>query len=65
MPFTSSKVCKIQEVLGSPALSETEFIKNEKARDFLIALPKRPRVAWQRLYPRWAGRGLLGFWGGV
>ena len=46
------QVCKIQEVLGSPSPEDTEFIKNEKARDFLVALPKRPKVTWQRLYPR-------------
>ena len=49
---TLAQVCKIQEVLGSPSPSEVEFIKNDKARDFLVGLPKRPRVAWQRLYPR-------------
>eukprot|EP00094_Tigriopus_californicus_P001580 TCALIF_01527-PA protein Name:"Similar to rl Mitogen-activated protein kinase ERK-A (Drosophila melanogaster)" AED:0.20 eAED:0.28 QI:0/0.5/0.6/1/1/1/5/685/403 len=52
------QIKRIQEVLGSPSLHDTEFIKNPKARTFLLELPKRPRVEWKVTYPK-AGPELL------
>lgn len=52
------QIKRIQEVLGSPSLQDTEFIKNPKARTFLLELPKSPRVEWKALYPK-AGHELL------
>ncbi len=53
------QISKIQEVLGSPAIEDLAFIRNPKARAFLTGLPQRPRVAWDKLYPRAAGETQL------
>lgn len=52
------QISKIQEVLGTPRVEETAFIRNAKARAFLASLPERPRVAWPKLFPRADTKGL-------
>ena len=53
------QIQKIQEILGTPGPDETSFIHNQRARSFLTGLPKRPRVAWSRLFPRAVTTGAL------
>ena len=52
------QISKIQEVLGTPSKEETAFIKNAKAKAFLSSLPERPKVAWNKLFPKADEKGL-------
>jgi mitogen-activated protein kinase 1/3 len=38
-------------VLGSPSQEDLKCIINDKARGYLIALPFKPKVPWNKLYP--------------
>ena len=52
------QITKIQEVLGTPSDEETAFIKNDKAKAFLLSLPQKPKVAWAKLFPKADATGL-------
>ncbi|XP_076369329.1 mitogen-activated protein kinase 1-like isoform X1 [Tachypleus tridentatus] len=38
-------------ILGSPSQEDLNCIINEKARSYLLSLPGKPKVPWNRLYP--------------
>jgi mitogen-activated protein kinase 1/3 len=42
----------ILNVIGSPNEADLTCIRNEKARSYLMGLPFKPVVPWQRLYPK-------------
>ena len=52
------QITKIQEVLGTPTEEETSFIKNDKAKAFLLSLPHKPKVAWSKVFPKADAVGL-------
>ncbi|CAK8672684.1 mitogen-activated protein kinase 1-like isoform X2 [Clavelina lepadiformis] len=39
-------------VLGSPSQDDLDCIINDKARAYLMSLPQKPKVPWQRLYAK-------------
>lgn len=41
----------ILQVLGSPRREELDWIRNPRARDYLISLERSPRIPWARRYP--------------
>ena len=45
------QICRIQEVLGSPNKQQLDFINNPKAQLYVLSLPERPAVAWEKVYP--------------
>ncbi|GMR41786.1 hypothetical protein PMAYCL1PPCAC_11981 [Pristionchus mayeri] len=45
-------------VIGSPSQEDLQCIINEKARQYLISLPHKPRQPWNRLYPNADNRAL-------
>merc|ERR1712159_82431 len=38
-------------VLGSPDQQTLKFIRNDKARNYIVNLPFRKRTPWEQLYP--------------
>jgi mitogen-activated protein kinase 1/3 len=41
----------ILNVIGSPSADDLSYIQNERARVYLVNLPNKPKVAFERLYP--------------
>ena len=46
------QIQKIISVLGSPSMSDLEFITNTQAKDFVIKLPKRTKQAFNVLFQK-------------
>ncbi|XP_065312614.1 mitogen-activated protein kinase 1-like isoform X2 [Gordionus sp. m RMFG-2023] len=42
----------ILSILGSPTQEDLKCILNEKARCYIMSLPNRQKVPWERLYPK-------------
>lgn len=48
----------ILSVLGSPSLDDLQFIRNEKAKCYLLGLPPKQGTAWSKLFPNADPRAL-------
>lgn len=48
----------ILNVLGSPDQEALQFIRNEKARSYLIGLPVKKRTPWAQLFPSASAKAL-------
>jgi len=46
-----------QGILGSPTQEDLNCIINTKARNYLQSLPEKPKVPWDKLFPRADGKG--------
>lgn len=48
----------ILRVVGSPSREELNWIRNQRARDYLISLEPSPRIPWSERYPNGSERAL-------
>lgn len=48
----------ILSVIGSPRREELDWIRNQRAKDYLISLPHSPRIPWAERYPNGSSRAL-------
>lgn len=48
----------ILRVVGSPRIEDLDWIRNQRARDYLLSLPASPRVPWSQRYPTGSPKAL-------
>lgn len=46
-------------ILGSPSQEDLNCIINTKARNYLQSLPEKPKVPWDKLFPRADAKGTI------
>lgn len=48
----------ILRVVGSPRIEDLDWIRNQRARDYLLSLPASPRIPWSQRYPTGSAKAL-------
>lgn len=51
-------MCVMLGILGSPSQDDLNCIINMKARNYLQSLPQKPKIPWNKLFPKADSKGM-------